>query len=88
MIQISDTDKDELNKILEDYNIKTPLDKFPQIQGTTRPKFKMNTDSRKNISKQNTLENRIAGQDPFGVAQEPNEEMRENMGKKYRHVRH
>lgn len=48
---ISDTDKDELNKILEDYNIKTPIDKFPQIQGTTRPKFKMITDSRKNISK-------------------------------------
>ena len=64
---ISDTDKDELNKIIEEYNIKTPLDKFPQIQGTARPKFKQNTDSRKNISKQNTLENRIQGQELFGV---------------------
>ena len=46
---MSETDREELNKIIDQYGITTSLEKFPHIQPTGRPKYKQNTDSRKNL---------------------------------------
>jgi len=44
--QLSETEREELNRIIDDHDIKAPLEKFAPIQSTIKPKY---TDSRKHI---------------------------------------
>lgn len=78
---------------MKEYKIETPIEKFPQLQSITRPKYKQGTDSRKNITKQNTVENRMPGQELFGagVGQEimaDGDAMRDNFGRKSKNNKH